>query len=112
MLHNVFDFADRPVREIMVPRPDVIFIEKGATLSEFFALHAQHPLSRYPVFEERRDNVVGILTIRDILLALANGTINNDSLIDTLSVRRASRRRANPSVSCCPRCETTISRWL
>ena len=84
MLHNVFDFADRPVREIMVPRPDVIFIEKGATLSDFLALHAQHPLSRYPVFEERRDNVIGILTIRDILLALANGTINKDSLIDSL----------------------------
>jgi putative hemolysin len=84
MLHNVFDFADRPVREIMVPRTDVIFIEKGATLSDFLALHAQHPLSRYPVFEERRDNVVGILTIRDILLALANGKINNDGVIDNL----------------------------
>jgi putative hemolysin len=84
MLHNVFDFADRPVREIMVPRPDVIFIERGATLSDFLALHAQHPLSRYPVFEERRDNVVGILTVRDILLAMAKGTVSDDSVVDNL----------------------------
>jgi putative hemolysin len=76
--------ADRPVREVMAPRMDVIFIEKGAKLSDLFELYAQHPMSRYPVFEERRDNVIGILTIFDVFLALAKGTVNNDSVIDNL----------------------------
>ena len=86
MLHNVFEFADRPVREVMASRMDVIFIEKGAKLSDFFELYAQHPMSRYPVFEERRDNVIGILTIFDVFHALAKGAINPDSVIDNLAL--------------------------
>jgi putative hemolysin len=84
MLHNVFEFADRPVREVMSPRMEVIFIEKGAKLADFFEIYTQHPQSRYPVYEERRDNVVGILTIFDVFSALAKGMTNNDSIIDNL----------------------------
>lgn len=84
MLHNVFEFADRPVREVMAPRPDVVFVEKGATLADFFELYAQNPVSRYPVYEERRDNVIGILSVWDVLLALAKGTIDKYSAIDDL----------------------------
>ena len=84
MLHNVFEFADRPVREVMAPRMDVVFVEKGSKLLDFLKLYDQQPMSRYPVFEERRDNVVGIITIHDILAALAKGTINNDTVIDNL----------------------------
>ncbi len=84
MLHNIFDFGDRPVREVMVPRTEVVFIELGAKLADFFALYAQSPLSRFPVYQERRDNVVGILAIKDLLMAQAKGIINNESLIDDL----------------------------
>jgi putative hemolysin len=84
MLHNVFEFADRPVREVMAPRMDVVFIEKGAKLSDFLQLYTQQPMSRYPVYEERRDNVVGILSIYDILAALAKGKVKNESVIDDL----------------------------
>ena len=84
MLHNVFEFADRPVREVMAPRMDVVFLEKGAKLSDFLQLYAQQPNSRYPVFEERRDNVVGIISIYDVLASLAKGEISPDSVIDNL----------------------------
>jgi putative hemolysin len=84
MLHNVFDFGNRPVREVMVPRPDVIFIEHGATITDFLKLYAQYPLSRFPVYHEKRDNVVGILSVKDVLMAQAKGTITSDSLIDEL----------------------------
>jgi putative hemolysin len=84
MLHNVFDFADRPVREVMVPRPEVVFIEQGATLADFFKLYAQHPLSRFPVYKENRDNVVGIISVKDVLMALAKGTMKDQSTIDDL----------------------------
>jgi len=84
LLHKVFDFGDRPVREVMVPCPEVVFIEQGAKLADFFALYAQYPLSRFPVFQENMDNVVGILAIKDVLMAQAKGTIDNGSIIDDL----------------------------
>ena len=84
MLRKVFDFGDRPVREVMVPRPEVISIEQGAKVADFLALYAESPLSRFPVYEENMDNVVGILAIKDVLMAEAKGTINNQSVIDDL----------------------------
>jgi putative hemolysin len=84
MLHKVFDFGDRPVREVMVPRLEVVCIEKGSKLSDFLTLYAQSPLSRFPVYQENMDNVVGILSVKDVLMALASGTVDRDSLIDDL----------------------------
>ncbi len=85
MLSNVFEIGDHPVREVMVPRPEVIFIEKGSTVADFFKLYEQHPFSRYPVFKENQDNLVGILSIKDVLLAQAKGTISNESVIDDMA---------------------------
>jgi len=84
MLHKVFDFGDRPVREVMVPRPEVVCIEKGSTVADFLKLYAESPLSRFPVYQENMDNVVGILSIKDVLMSQAKGTITNESTIDDL----------------------------
>jgi len=84
MLHKVFDFGDRPVREVMVPRPEVVCIEKGSTVADFLNLYAESPLSRFPVYQENMDNVVGILSIKDVLMSQAKGTITNESTIDDL----------------------------
>lgn len=84
MLHKVFDFGNRPVREVMVPRPEVMCIEQGSKLADFLALYAESPISRFPVFQENMDNVVGILSVKDVLMALAKGTINNQSIINEL----------------------------
>ncbi len=84
MLHKVFDFGDRPVREVMVPRPEVVAIEQGAKVSDFLALYAESPLSRFPVYQENMDNVVGILSVKDVLMAEAKDTITNDSTIDEM----------------------------
>ena len=84
LLHAVFDFGDRPVSEVLVPRLEIVGVEKGTTLSEFLALYSKSPISRYPVYEENMDNVVGILSTKDVLMALARGTINKESPIDDL----------------------------
>ena len=84
MLHKVFDFGDRPVSEVMVPRPEVVSIEQGSRMADFFALYEQFPLSRFPVFQENMDNVVGILSVKDVLMARAKGTIEAESIIDRL----------------------------
>jgi len=84
MLHKVFDFGDRPVREVLVPRPEVVSVEQGITLADFLAVYAQSPLSRFPVFKENMDNVIGILSVKDVLMALAKGTMTKESTIDEL----------------------------
>jgi len=84
MLHAVFDFRDRPVSEIIVPRPEVIAVEKGTLLSSFFVVYQKSPMSRFPVFEENMDNVMGILSIKDVLMAQARGEIHPGDAIDGL----------------------------
>ena len=84
MLHKVFEFGNRPVREVMVPRPEVVCIEQGSKLADFFTLYAESPLSRFPVYQDNMDNVVGILSVKDVLMAQAKGTINDQSTIDDL----------------------------
>ena len=84
MLHKVFDFGNRPVREVMVPRLEVVCIEKGSKLADFLSLYEESPLSRFPVYQENMDNVVGILSVKDVLMALANGTIDRESAFDDL----------------------------
>ena len=84
MLHKVFEFGDRPVLEVMVPRPEVISIEQGSKIVDFLALYAESPLSRFPVYQENMDNVVGILSVKDVLMAQAKGNITGESTIDNL----------------------------
>lgn len=84
MLHNVFDFGNRPVREVIVPRPEVIAIPQGSRISDFLALYAEHPLSRFPVYQDSMDNVVGILAVKDVLMALAKNSVTQESSIDEL----------------------------
>jgi putative hemolysin len=84
MLHNVFDFGNRPVMEVMVPRTEVIWITKGTKLADFLKLYAENPLSRFPVYDDNIDNVVGILAVKDIVMAQAKGNFNSDDTIDDL----------------------------
>jgi putative hemolysin len=84
MLHNVFNFGSRLVREVMIPRTEVVFIEKGTTLADFLNIYKKHPQTRFPVFEENRDRIIGILSVKDILTAQAEGAIGYGSSLDTL----------------------------
>jgi putative hemolysin len=84
MLHNVFEFGDHPVEEVVIPRTDVIWIEKGTKLGDFLITYSQYPHTRFPVYEEVTDNVVGALSIKDVLMARAKGELNDETLIDGL----------------------------
>jgi putative hemolysin len=84
MLHKVFNFTDRPVREAMTPRPDIIRVEKGATFTEFLKIYGENTHARFPVYEDSTDNVIGTLFIKDVLKAQADNLLQMDSLIDSL----------------------------
>ncbi len=85
MMERVFRFGDRRVAEIMTPRTDVIWVEKGTKFSDFLPIYVNSPHSRFPVYEETVDNVVGILWIKDVLLAQAKGELDKNSEVTELA---------------------------
>lgn len=85
MLNKVFEFGDQTVREAMIPRPDVVWLEKGTTLADFLTVYSDHPHTRFPVYEESPDNVIGVLSIKDVLLARSKGEIYEKTPIDGLT---------------------------
>ena len=68
MIYNVFDFGDSVAKDIMVPRIDMTFIDVDATFSEVIEVFREVKYTRYPVYEETTDNVIGIINITDLLL--------------------------------------------
>ena len=67
MIHSVFELGDTVVREVMVPRPDVLFIESGKTLRQFQSLALRSGFSRIPtVGSGGLDDVVGIVYLKDV----------------------------------------------
>ncbi|MBI2854316.1 MAG: HlyC/CorC family transporter [Chloroflexi bacterium] len=84
MIHKVFEFGDRPVREVMTPRTEVTFVEKGTRLKDFIASYPDHPQPRFPVFEGSVDNVIGQISIKDMVVAEAEGKMRDETLVDEL----------------------------
>ena len=68
MINNVFDFGDHQAKDIMVPRVDMCFLKLDATYEDFMELYREEKFTRIPVYEETRDNVIGILNVKDLLL--------------------------------------------
>jgi len=67
MIQSVFDFDDTLVKEIMIPRIDMVCIEKNASLTELIKIGVEKGHSRIPVFEESIDNIIGLIYIKDLL---------------------------------------------
>ena len=84
MLHKVFEFTDRPVSKIMVPRTEIAWVVQGTTLNDFLDLYTQGRYSRFPVYKENTDNVVGMLHAKDVLMKLTDDSVNRGSVIDDL----------------------------
>ncbi|MGL5915966.1 MAG: hemolysin family protein [Culicoidibacterales bacterium] len=69
MMHNIFDFDEMSAREIMTPRPNVYAIDINEPFSEYIDELITNQYSRVPVYDEEIDNIIGILYIKDILIA-------------------------------------------
>ena len=67
MIHSVFELGDTIVREVKVPRTDMVFIERGKTLAQALSLALRSGFSRIPVVGENEDDVVGIAYLKDIV---------------------------------------------
>jgi putative hemolysin len=77
MVYKIFDFADKEVHEVMVPRPEVVAISIDLPPQECLAAVIDSPYTRYPVYRGSLDDVVGILHVRDLFSALWDRGIEN-----------------------------------
>jgi len=84
ILRQVFEFTDRPVSKVMVPRTEIAWVEQGTKLSDFLNVYTQGRYSRFPVYKDNTDNVVGILHAKDVLMKLTDGSGSRNSVIDDL----------------------------
>ncbi len=73
LLHKVFEFGDTVASEAMRPRTEIISVPSDVTLQKVFDLVSEFSYSRYPVIEDTVDTIIGILYIKDILVAMAAG---------------------------------------
>ena len=81
MLENVFRFGDRQVREVMTPRTEIVFLGSRATMRDFLTVYAGNPHTRFPVYKDSPDDVVGIVSAKDVLRGIATEAIPSDGSI-------------------------------
>ncbi len=84
MIRNVLDFKDLTAREVMVPRRKMEGIEVSTPLSDVVALAAGGKHSRYPVYRENIDNIVGQLYVKDLFAVVRDGALQTKKLADVL----------------------------
>jgi len=68
MINNVFDFGDANAKDIMVPKVDMSFLNMNATYNDMMELYKENKYTRYPVYEETTDNVIGMINVKDLLI--------------------------------------------
>jgi magnesium and cobalt exporter, CNNM family len=77
MLYKVFDFADKEVADVMVPRPEVVALSVELPPQECLAAVVESPYTRYPVYRGSLEQILGILHVRDLFSVIANGGIQS-----------------------------------
>jgi CBS domain containing-hemolysin-like protein len=84
LMERVFRFYDRRVNELMVPRTEVVGLETGTSIEAFYKVFNETPHTRFPVFRDSLDSVTGVVNIKDVLRAVAQGRASQDTPIDAL----------------------------
>jgi len=69
MLHAVFDFGELLVRQVMIPRTEILGIEADMDLDESISIATHSTFTKFPVFDDNLDNIIGVVHIKDLLRA-------------------------------------------
>ena len=72
MIFNVFEFADSQVKDVMVQRMDIVAVDINSTYEEVIDIIKREQFSRLPVYNQNIDDVVGILNVKDLIIASQN----------------------------------------
>jgi putative hemolysin len=78
MIHGIIQIGDKLVREVMVPRMDITALPRGCPLADVVRVFRDHGHTRLPVYEGDLDHIVGLVNVKDLVLALAEGTDSFD----------------------------------
>ncbi len=84
LIQNIFDFTDRKVRQVMIPRNRIVGFDKNSTLSEILQKFNSEGYSRMPVFDSTIDDIVGILYAKDLLKAINETNAQQLFLLDNI----------------------------
>ena len=84
MLEKVFHFGDRQVQEIMTPRMEIVWVKEGTTLEEFLKIYDQETHTRFPVFQGDMENIVGTLSVKDLLQSMAQDGLQPNGVATNL----------------------------
>jgi putative hemolysin len=82
LIHSIIDFGDTVVREVMVPRPDMVAVESTAKISDVVEIAIAAGFSRIPVYGQGIDDIVGIAFIKDLVRAEREG--HGDEEVSTI----------------------------
>ena len=85
MVHGIIDMGETVAREVMVPRTDVVAIRSSSSIKEVLETAIQAGHSRIPVFEEKIDNIIGVLYSKDLLKVCLSG----EAIFDLPKIVRA-----------------------
>jgi len=75
MIHSIFEFGDTIVREVMVPRPDMLALQGDMTVKEALIPIMERGFSRIPVYGDSIDNILGVLYVKDMIKLLRQGQL-------------------------------------
>jgi putative hemolysin len=84
LIHSIIEFGDTIVREVMTPRTDMVTVARSATPRKALDLVIADGYSKLPVYEENVDNIVGVVHDRELLIALANGSIATATIVSLM----------------------------
>lgn len=84
MIHSVFELGDTLARELMVPRTDMITIDRAKSLRQAMSLFERTGFSRIPVVDDGPDDIVGVLYFKDVAGRLVDGRVNSQTACDAV----------------------------
>lgn len=85
MLSNFFSFANAVVKEIMVPRVEIFFVNAAQSIEELAEIIISSGHTRIPVYEDNTDNIIGVINAKDVLKVIKNNNIPPDFSIKSLA---------------------------
>ena len=110
MIHSVFELGDTVVREVMVPRTDMVTIDADKTLKQAMSLFLRSGFSRIPVVGDGPDDVLGLLYFKDVTRRVnADAGAGDGARAARDAARSTTSPRASRSTTCCARCSAASS---
>lgn len=86
MINNIFEFGDKEAKDIMTHRKNIVAINGDLTISEALKYILKQNYSRFPVYEDNIDNIIGVVNLKDIMIAYSNNTRVRSRQLKSLKV--------------------------